>query len=100
MIVANRVSQLSKRGQSQAGFVRERFFAPRLRVKSSRRALDKCIAYAKAHRHSSRMQIRVNRLHSLTFWLLLTEELDREETPRSRPATRIALEASHRNNTY
>ena len=25
---------------------------------------------------------------------------DREETPRSRPTTRIALEASHRNNTY
>ena len=37
------------------GLVRERFFSPRLRVKSYEELnawlLDQCIAYAKAHRH-------------------------------------------------
>src|SRR5207237_10628171 len=41
--------------ENQVGLVRERFFTPRLRVKSFEELnallLDKCIAYAKAHRH-------------------------------------------------
>ena len=41
--------------ENQVGLVRERFFSPRLRVKSYEELnawlLDKCIAYAKAHRH-------------------------------------------------
>jgi hypothetical protein len=39
----------------QVGVVRERFFTPRLRVKSYEELnvwlLDRCIAYARAHRH-------------------------------------------------
>jgi transposase len=41
--------------ENQVGLVRERFFTPRLRVKSYEELnawlLDKCIAYAKAHKH-------------------------------------------------
>jgi transposase len=41
--------------ENQVGLVRERFFAPRLRVKSydelNTWLLDQCIAYAKAHKH-------------------------------------------------
>jgi transposase len=41
--------------ENQVGLVRERFFTPRLRVKSYDEVnawlLDRCIAYAKAHRH-------------------------------------------------
>ena len=41
--------------ENQVGLVRERFFTPRLRVKSLEELnawlLDKCVAYAKAHRH-------------------------------------------------
>ncbi len=41
--------------ENQVGLVRERFFSPRLRVKSLDELnvwlLDKCIAYAKSHRH-------------------------------------------------
>jgi len=41
--------------ENQVGLVRERFFAPRLRVKSydelNAWLMDQCIAYAKAHRH-------------------------------------------------
>ena len=41
--------------KNQVGLVRERFFTPRLRVKSldelNAWLLDKCVAYAKAHRH-------------------------------------------------
>jgi len=41
--------------ENQVGLVRERFFTPRLRVKSYEEInawlLDQCIAYAKAHRH-------------------------------------------------
>ena len=41
--------------ENQVGLVRERFFTPRLRVKSLEELnvwlLDKCIAYAKAHSH-------------------------------------------------
>ena len=41
--------------ENQVGVVRERFFTPRLRVKSYEELnawlIDRCIAYAKAHRH-------------------------------------------------
>jgi transposase len=41
--------------ENQVGLIRERFFTPRLRVKSldelNAWLLDKCVAYAKAHRH-------------------------------------------------
>ena len=41
--------------ENQVGLVRERFFTPRLRFKSYEELnawlLDKCVAYAKAHRH-------------------------------------------------
>jgi hypothetical protein len=41
--------------ENQVGLVRERFFTPRLRCKSLEELnawlLDKCVAYAKAHRH-------------------------------------------------
>ena len=41
--------------ENQVGLVRERFFTPRLRVKSydeiNAWLLDQCVAYAKAHRH-------------------------------------------------
>ena len=41
--------------ENQVGLVRERFFTPRLRVKSLDELnvwlIDKCVAYAKAHRH-------------------------------------------------
>jgi len=41
--------------ENQVGLVRERFFTPRLRVKSydelNLRLLDQCVAYARAHRH-------------------------------------------------
>ena len=41
--------------ENQVGLVRERFFTPRLRVKSydelNARLFDQCIAYARAHRH-------------------------------------------------
>ncbi|MEA2737499.1 MAG: hypothetical protein QOH05_806 [Acetobacteraceae bacterium] len=41
--------------ENQVGLVRERFFSPRLRVKSYDELngwlLDQCVTYAKAHRH-------------------------------------------------
>jgi len=41
--------------ENQVGLVRERFFTPRLRVRSLEELnawlLDKCVAYAKAHSH-------------------------------------------------
>ena len=44
--------------ENQVGLVRERFFAPRLRVKNydelNAWLMDKCIAYAKAHAHPER----------------------------------------------
>ena len=44
--------------ENQVGLVRERFFSPRLRVKSYEELngwlLDQCIAFAKAHRHPER----------------------------------------------
>ncbi len=46
--------------ENQVGLVRERFFTPRLRVKSYEELnawlLDQCIAYAKAHRHPERRE--------------------------------------------
>src|SRR5438105_1325444 len=50
--------------ENQVGLVRERFFTPRLRFKTldelNAWLLDKCIAYAKAHRHPE--------LPEQTFW--------------------------------
>jgi transposase len=50
--------------ENQVGLVRERFFTPRLRVKSYEELnawlLDRCIAYAKAHRHPE--------VHEQTVW--------------------------------
>jgi transposase len=44
--------------ENQVGLVRERFFTPRLRMKSydelNAWLLDQCVAYAKAHRHPER----------------------------------------------
>src|SRR5690606_20730605 len=46
--------------ENQVGLVRERFFTPRLRIRSLEELnvwlLDKCIAYAKAHRHPEQTQ--------------------------------------------
>jgi hypothetical protein len=46
--------------ENQVGLVRERFFAPRLRVKSYEELnawlLDQCITYAKAHSHPERRE--------------------------------------------
>jgi transposase len=46
--------------ENQVGLVRERFFTPRLRVKSydelNAWLLDQCVAYAKAHRHPERRE--------------------------------------------
>jgi transposase len=51
--------------ENQVGLVRERFFTPRLRVKSldelNAWLLDKCVAYAKAHRHPERPTRRSGR---------------------------------------
>ena len=49
--------------ENQVGLVRERFFTPRLRVKSLDELnvwlLDKCITYAKAHRHPERADLMI-----------------------------------------
>jgi transposase len=46
--------------ENQVGLVRERFFTPRLRVKSydelNAWLLDQCVTYAKAHRHPERRE--------------------------------------------
>jgi hypothetical protein len=51
--------------ENQVGLVRERFFTPRLRVKSydelNAWLLDKCVAYAKAHRHPEQRDRRSGR---------------------------------------
>src|SRR5215831_16145073 len=56
--------------ENQVGLVRERFFTPRLRVKSydelNAWLLDKCIAYAKAHAHPERAD--------RTVWEVFEEE--------------------------
>jgi len=49
--------------ENQVGLVRERFFTPRLRVKSfeelSAWLLDQCVAYAKAHKHPERPELTI-----------------------------------------
>ena len=56
--------------ENQVGLVRERFFAPRLKVKSydelNALLADKCIAYAKAHAHPERP--------GTTIWTAFEEE--------------------------
>jgi len=56
--------------ENQVGLVRERFFTPRLRVKSydelNAWLMDRCIAYAKAHRHPE--------LHDRTIWEVFEAE--------------------------
>lgn len=56
--------------ENQVGLVRERFFTPRLRIKSLEELnvwlLDKCIAYAKAHRHPEQAE--------RTIWQMFEEE--------------------------
>jgi len=56
--------------ENQVGLVRERFFTPRLRFKSYEELnawlLDKCVAYAKAHRHPE--------IPDKTVWEVFEEE--------------------------
>jgi hypothetical protein len=56
--------------ENQVGLVRERFFTPRLRVKSYEELnallLDKCVAYARAHRHPE--------LRDRTIWEAFEQE--------------------------
>ena len=56
--------------ENQVGLVRERFFTPRLRFKSydelNAWLLDKCVAYAKAHRHPE--------IADKTIWEVFEEE--------------------------
>ena len=56
--------------ENQVGLVRERFFTPRLRFKSYEELnawlLDKCVAYAKAHRHPE--------IADKTIWDVFEEE--------------------------
>jgi transposase len=56
--------------ENQVGLVRERFFTPRLRVKSYNELnawlLDKCVAYAKAHKHPETTE--------KTIWQMFEEE--------------------------
>ena len=53
-----RVSRPDGQVENQVGLMRERFFTPRLRVKSYEELnawlLDRCVTYAKAHRHPER----------------------------------------------
>src|SRR5947207_7656903 len=66
--------------ENQGGVVRERFFAPRLRVTSYEELnawlLDKCIAYAKAHKHPE--------LPDRTIWQCFEEERGKLVAYRSR----------------
>jgi hypothetical protein len=59
--------------ENQVGLVRERFFAPRLRVKSydelNTWLLDQCIAYAKAHKHPE--------IPEKTIWQVFEAERDK-----------------------
>jgi transposase len=56
--------------ENQVGLVRERFFTPRLRIKSydemNAWLLDKCVAYAKVHKHPE--------LADKTVWQVFEEE--------------------------
>jgi transposase len=66
--------------ENQVGFVRERFFTPRLHFKSYEELnawlLDKCIAYAKAHKHPE--------LPDRTIWQCFEEERGKLVAYRSR----------------
>ena len=59
--------------ENQVGLVRERFFTPRLRVKSYAELnawlLDRCVAYAKAHKHPE--------MPTQTIWQVFEAERDR-----------------------
>lgn len=59
--------------ENQVGLVRERFFSPRLRVKSydelNAWLLDQSIAYAKAHKHPE--------MHERTVWQMFEAERDK-----------------------
>src|SRR4029077_5342496 len=63
--------------ENQVSLVRERFFTPRLRFKTydelNAWLLDKCIAYAKAHRHPELMTRRSGRCsrRSVPSWCLM-----------------------------
>ena len=69
--------------ENQVGLVRERFFTPRLRVKSydelSAWLMDKCIAWAKAHAHPELLE--------RTIWEVFEEAA--EAHPLSRPLRRV-----------
>jgi hypothetical protein len=60
--------------ENQVGLVRERFFTPTLRVKSLEELngllLDKCVAYAKAHKHPE--------LADQTIWQAFEAERNRQ----------------------
>jgi len=66
--------------ENQVGIVRERFFTPRLRFKSYAELnawlLDRCIAYAKAHKHPE--------FHAQTVWQAFEEERPRLVAYRGR----------------
>jgi transposase len=66
--------------ENQVGLVRERFFTPRLRVKSYAELnawlLDKCIAYARAHKHPE--------IAGKTIWEVFEEERTSLVTCRGR----------------
>ena len=66
--------------ENQVGLVRERFFTPRLRVRSydelNAWLLDKCVAYAKAHAHPERPD--------RTVWEVFEEERPRLVAYRGR----------------
>jgi hypothetical protein len=76
--------------ENQVGLVRERFFTPRLRVKSydelNAWLLAKCIAYAKAHSHPERPD--------RTMWEMFEEERPRLVAYRGRFDGFHALAAS------
>ena len=65
-----RVSRPNGQVENQVGLVRERFFTPRLRVKSydelNLRLLDQCVAYARVHRHPE--------LRERTIWEMFEAE--------------------------
>jgi transposase len=57
--------------ENQVGLVRERFFTPRLRCKSldelNAWLLDKCVAYAKAHRHPENLPRKIEKVRCSRF---------------------------------
>src|SRR5213075_258815 len=69
--------------ENQVGVVRERFFTPRLRVASYEELnawlLDRCVAYAKAHKHPE--------LANRTVWQAF--EVERTHGAHRRPVRRV-----------